>query len=359
MSPKEPERKAGEDLNERERQVLEAVVRTYVDTAEPAGSRTLSRRHELGVSPATIRNTMSDLEDKGYLFHPHTSAGRIPTDRAYRLFVDQLIRPATLTDVERRKLAQELDDVGASAAERLVRHATRALSVLSLELGLAVAPRMGDAVLEKLDLIQVSSETVLMVATIQSGLIRTIYVNLPGGVPADTLLSLTRLMNERLSGLTLAEIRQTLPERLRDARPDDDSPAAEDLLNIFMQSGGELFDYQRLDSSEVHIGQTSVLASQPEFTTGERLKGLIELTERRDLLAGVLGAREHGSGLKITIGAENDARALADFTLVTAEYSAGGLKGVIGVIGPTRMPYEKVIAIVDYTSRLVTSILKS
>jgi heat-inducible transcriptional repressor len=358
MSPKEPDRKAGEDLNERERQVLEAVVRTYVDTAEPAGSRTLSRRHELGVSPATIRNTMSDLEDKGYLFHPHTSAGRIPTDLAYRLFVDQLIRPATLTDIERRKLAQELDDVGASAAERLVRHATRALSVLSLELGLAVAPKMGDAVLEKLDLIQVSSETVLLVATIQSGLIRTIYVNLPGGVPADTLISLTRLMNERLSGLTLSEIRQTLPDRLRDAGPSED-PAAEELLNIFMQSGGELFDFQRLDASEVHIGQTSVLASQPEFTTGERLKGLIELTERRDLLAGVLGAREHGSGLKITIGSENDARALADFTLVTAEYSAGGLKGVIGVIGPTRMPYEKVIAIVDYTSRLVTNILKS
>src|SRR6187549_1538239 len=107
------------ELSELERRVLEAVVRTYVDTAEPAGSRTVSRRHELGVSPATIRNTMSDLEDKGYLFHPHTSAGRIPTDRAYRLFVDQLIRPATLTDAERIKLAQELDDVGASVAERL------------------------------------------------------------------------------------------------------------------------------------------------------------------------------------------------------------------------------------------------
>jgi heat-inducible transcriptional repressor len=358
MSPKDPERKAGEDLSERERQVLEAVVRTYVDTAEPAGSRTVSRRHELGVSPATIRNTMSDLEDKGYLFHPHTSAGRVPTDRAYRFFVDQLIRPAYLTDAQRLKLAQELDDVGASAAERLVRHATRALSVLSLELGVAVAPRMGEAVLEKLDLIQVSSDTVLLVATIQSGLIRTIYVNLPGGVPADTLVSLARLMNERLGGLTLSEIRQSLPERLRDARPDDD-PATEELLNIFMQSGNELFDFQRLDGSEVHIGQTSVLASQPEFTTGERLKGLIELTERRDLLADVLGAREHGSGLKITIGAENDSRALADFTLVTAEYRAGGLKGVIGVIGPTRMPYEKVIAIVDYTSRLVTNILKS
>ena len=358
MDTRDIERKAGEDLSERERQVLEAVVRTYVDTAEPAGSRTVSRRHGLGVSPATIRNTMSDLEEKGYLFHPHTSAGRVPTDRAYRFFVDQLIRPAPVTEAERQKLVRELDEMSASAAERLVRRAARALSVLSLELGIAVAPRMSDAVLEKLDLIQLSSDTVLLVATIKSGLIRTIFVNLPGEVPGDTLITLARVMNERLAGLTLSEIRQTLPERFRDVRADDD-PKAEELLNIFMQSRGELFDFPRTEGSEVHLGQTSVLAAQPEFTTGQRLKGLIELTESRDLLAGVLDRREHGSGLKITIGSEHDSEVLSDFTLVTAEYQAGGLKGVIGVIGPTRMPYEKVVAIVDYTSRLVSNILKS
>jgi heat-inducible transcriptional repressor len=358
MDARDLERKAGEDLNERERQVLEAVVRTYVDTAEPAGSRTVSRRHGLGVSPATIRNTMSDLEDKGYLFHPHTSAGRIPTDRAYRFFVDQLIRPTPMSEAERQQLARELDDQRASAAERLVRRAARALSVLSLELGVAVAPRMSEAVLEKLDLIQVSSDTVLLVATIKSGLIRTIFVNLPGEVPGDTLITLARLMNERLAGLTLREIRATLPERFKDARPDED-PAAEELLNIFMQSRGELFDFPRLEGSEVHLGQTSVLAAQPEFTTGQRLKGLIELTESPGLLAGVLERREHPSGLKITIGAENDSEALSDFTLVTAEYHVAGMKGVIGVIGPTRMPYEKVVAIVDYTSRLVTDILRT
>jgi heat-inducible transcriptional repressor len=299
---------------------------------------------------------MSDLEEKGYLFHPHTSAGRIPTDRAYRFFVNQLIRPAILTDIERTKIIQELDDVGASAVERLVRRATRALSLLSLELGVAVAPRMSEAVLEKLDLIGLSSEKVLMVATIRSGVIRTIYVDLPGGIPSDTLQTLAQLMNERLAGLTLSEIRMTLPDRMRDA---SDVGGTAELLNIFMQSGAELFDVHRADGSDVHIGQASVLASQPEFASGERLKGLIELTERRDLLAGVLGGREHGGGLTITIGAENPAQALADFTLVTSEYEAAGLKGVIGVIGPTRMPYEKVMAIVDFTSRLVSDILRS
>lgn len=344
-------------LTDRERQVLEAVVRMYVETAEPAGSRTVSRRYDLGVSPATVRNTMSDLEEKGYLFHPHTSAGRIPTDLAYRFFVDKLIQPGPLTDAERTALAQELDSTSSSAVERLVRRATRALSVLSTELGVAVAPQLQEAVLEKLELIKVSSDKVLLVATLRAGVVRTIYVDLPAEVPGDVLVTLTLLLNERLAGLTLEEIRTSLPERLRDASPED--PAAEDLLNIFMQSGSELFDWGSRESAEIHLGNASVLASQPEFTTGERLKNLIELTERRDLLVGVLGSRDHGGGLKITIGGENPSEELADFTLVTAEYRVGGLKGVLGVIGPTRMPYEKVIAIVDYTSRMVNEVLGS
>ncbi len=345
----------GAELTDRERQVLEAVVRTYVDTAEPAGSRTVSRKFELGVSPATVRNTMSDLEEKGYLFHPHTSAGRIPTDQAYRFFVDQVIQPRALSGHEQDQLRRELEtNVTASAVEQLVRRATRALSVLSFELGLAVAPRLEDALLEKLELLQISGDKVLLVATIHSGLVRTVYMDLPGEVPQDTLVTLTMILNERLAGLSLQEIRHTLPERLRDSASDEGTT---ELLNFFMQSGAELFDWSGLEGSDIHIGQTSVLASQPEFTTGERLKGLIELTERRDLLRRVLDTREHAGGLQITIGGEHDPQELTEFTLVTAEYRAGGLKGVIGVIGPTRMPYEKVIAIVDHTSRLVTDLL--
>lgn len=342
------------ELTDRERQVLEAVVRTYVDTAEPAGSRTVSRRFELGVSPATVRNTMSDLEDKGFLFHPHTSAGRVPTDLAYRFFVDQVIEPAVLSSAERARLLEELEASGVSAVERLVHKATRALSVLSFELGVAVAPRLDDAVLEKLELLQVGGEKILLVATIRSGLVRTVYMDLPGEVPQDTLVTLTMILNERLAGLSLREIRETLPDRLRDSSVDDGTT---ELLNIFMQSGAELFDWSSFAGSDIHLGQTSVLASQPEFTSGERLKGLIELTERRELLADVLGSRQHQGGLQITIGGEHHSEELSDFTLVTAEYRASGLKGVIGVIGPTRMPYEKVIAIVDHTSRLVTDLL--
>jgi heat-inducible transcriptional repressor len=345
---------AGTDLSERERQVLEAVVRTYVDTAEPAGSRTVSRGFGLGVSAATVRNTMSDLEEKGYLFHPHTSAGRVPTDLAYRFFVDRLMEPLTLSPEERSNLEREL--AGTSPVERLVLQAARALSLLANELGVAMAPRLEDAVLEKLELIQVSSSKVLLVATIRGGVVRTVYVDLPVEVPPETLVTVTLALNERLAGLTLVEIRRTLPQRLRDSTADE---AGAELINIFMQSGAELFDLADLDVPSLHLGPASVLAAQPEFETGERLKRLMELTERRDLLARAVGNRDHGGHLKITIGGENASSALADFTLVTAEYRVGGLKGVIGIIGPTRMPYEKVVTIVDYTSSLLTRVLET
>jgi len=354
MTALDPKDMVGKELSERERQVLEAVVRTYVSTAEPAGSRTVSRGFDLGISAATIRNTMSDLEDKGYLFHPHTSAGRVPTDQAYRFFVDRLMEPLAPSPSERASLERELERAGSSAVERLVLHATRVLSLISNELGVAVAPRVEDAVLEKLELIQVSSNKVLLVATIRGGLIRTVYVDLPIELPADTLVTVTVLLNERLAGLSLQEIRRTLPERLRDSATDE---SGKELVNIFMQSGAELFDLQALDSSKLHLGPTSVLASQPEFESGARLKGLIDLTEQRDLLAATVGNRDHRGSIKITIGSENDSSVLSDFTLVTAEYSVGGLKGVIGVIGPTRMPYEKVVTIVDYTSSLVTRVM--
>ncbi|MBT3773240.1 MAG: heat-inducible transcription repressor HrcA, partial [Gemmatimonadales bacterium] len=162
----------GAELSDRERKVLEAVVRTYVDTAEPTGSRTVSRGFGLGVSAATVRNTMSDLEEKGYLFHPHTSAGRVPTDLAYRFFVDRLMEPRILTQEQRVSLERELDVAGGSAVERLVRQATRALSLLSNELGVAVAPRLDEAILEKLEFIQVSTNKVVLVASIRGGVAR-------------------------------------------------------------------------------------------------------------------------------------------------------------------------------------------
>ncbi|MFW5947904.1 MAG: heat-inducible transcriptional repressor HrcA [Gemmatimonadota bacterium] len=340
----------GETLTEREQQVLDAVIQTYVATAEPAGSRTVARRYRLGVSPATVRNTMADLEEKGFLYHPHTSAGRIPTDLAYRYYVDTLMQPPRFTEVEKERLRRELGAPESGPLERLVRRATQAMGLLTGELGVAIAPSVEDVVLERLELLALSSEKVLLVLNLRNGIVRTVYVDLPITVPRETLVAVTVILNERLAGQSMGEIRDTLPDRLRDATTDEE---ASELLNIFLQSGEELFD---LTGDEVHLGNTSVLANQPEFESGAELRGLIELTERRDLLASVLTQRDPGSRLQIRIGSENRAPELAAFTLVTGEYRVGHLGGIIGVIGPTRMPYDKVVTIVDSTSRLVSEL---
>ena len=340
-------------LSERERSVLEAVVRAYVETAEPAGSRTLARRYKFGVSPATIRNTMADLEDQGYLTHPHTSAGRVPTDLAYRFFVDRVVRPESLTVAEKARIERELCGSD-STLERILRNATRALGILVNELGVGSVPALDNAFMEKIDLIRVSSYKVLMVVTVQSGMVRTVYVDLPGDVPSDVLEGLQRVLNERLAGLTFVEIRRSFGARLRDAVED---PAAQDILNIFIESSHDFFAPGPGVQDQVVLGQTSALAAQPEFSTSERLKDLIELTERKELLAKVLGTRVASEGPYVTIGGEH-APELAGFTLVTSGYRLGGLRGIVGVIGPTRMPYEKVIAMVDYTSSLITRMLE-
>src|ERR671913_552696 len=209
-----------EQLTERELRVLEAVVQTYIETAEPAGSQTIARRFGLGVSSATIRSTMSDLEDKGYLFHPHTSAGRIPTDRAYRIYVNTIMRLAPLTDEARQTLRSELSG-SRNAVEEIVRRAAQVLGVLTQELGVAVAPALDELVLERLELVPVSSERLLLVFNLRSGVVRTIFVEVPGTVPPPSVQQVSGILNERLSGLTLQEIRGTLPERLRDAAGTD------------------------------------------------------------------------------------------------------------------------------------------
>jgi heat-inducible transcriptional repressor len=345
-----------EPLSEREQGVLEAVIRTYVETAEPAGSRTVARRFGLGISPATVRNTMSDLEEKGYLFHPHTSAGRVPTDLAYRLYVDGLLDRPRLLAAERTSLRLELEQGTEGAAiEQVIRRAAQVLGLLTQELGVAVAPRLDEAVLERIDLFPLAERKILLVMTLRAAGARTVYVDVHAAIPPSTLASVAAILNERLGGLRLRDVRETLPDRLRDTAAGD--AAASELLNVFVQQAEEWFVTPRGDDAGLHLGHASVLAEQPEFSSGERLRALIELTERREMLTRVLGRRIGADGLRVTIGVEHGDPALADFTVVTSEYRVGNLKGVIGVIGPTRMPYERVIALVDGTSALISEFL--
>ena len=289
---------------------------------------------------------MSFLEEVGYVMQPHTSAGRIPTDLAYRVYVDSLMEISPLSDEARRTLQAELPG-SRNAMDQLLRRTAQVLGVLTQELGVAVAPAFNHIVLDRLELVQVSSERILMVLTLRSGAVRTVFVEVRGNIAKAALDRVTQVLNERLAGLTVEEIRRSLAERLRDATTE---PESHDLLNIFLAEREELFDLTG-DGREVVLGGAELLADQPEFSSNSKMRDLLRLTQRRDLLRNALQTR--GDGLTITIGGENLDPRLTDFTLVTASYRAGELRGVIGVLGPTRMPYDKIIGLVEHTSQLV------
>ena len=339
------------ELTDRERMVLEAVIQTYVATAQPAGSRQLARRFNFGVSPATIRNTMSDLEEKGYLFHPHTSAGRVPTDVAYRVYVDSILPAHKFTTAERDSLALQISS-GGSAVENILRRAAQSLGIITQELGVALGPRFDASVLNRIELVRLASDRLLVVLSVQGGGVRTIYVDARGQIADEAIAEVSRVLNERLSGLTLREVRNSLSQRLRDT-----AVGAAELINVFVEEGEHIFDEAFDSANDVMLGAASVLAEQPEFASADSMRRLVALTETRQYLAEVLRKRSESSGVSITIGNEHDDPALENFTLVTAQYHVGALNGVIGVIGPTRMPYDKVISLVTHTSQLVTDLL--
>ncbi len=336
------------NLTERERQVLEAVIRSYVLTAEPAGSRSIAKTFRLGISAATIRNTMSDLEERGYLYHPHTSAGRVPTDLAYRVYVDRLMEPSLLTQTQQDTLHRELG-TDITAIEAILNNAAKVLGVLTQELGFAVSPSFEDAILERLQLLAVGSHRILMVLVLKSGIARTIFIEVASDLPTEAIDKIAPVLNERLSGLSLREIRATVRERLRDF----DAPAeGSELLNIFVEEAHQIFDADGRHDGNVVLGSAQMLAEQPEFSSNEKMRDLLELTERRDVLVHALRARRQ-EGVTVTIGAEHPDPKLRNLTLVTSSYERDGLRGILGVMGPTRMPYEKIVAIVEHTSRLI------
>ena len=345
------------ELTERERRVLEAVIQSYVETAQPAGSNAIARRFGLGVSPATIRSTMSDLEEKGLLYHPHTSAGRVPTDVAYRVYVDSLLPMLPIPAMTLREHDQLSAQIatGGSAVESILRRAAQSLGVITQELGVALGPRLDDSILEHLDLVRLSSERLLVALTLSGGAVRTIFVEARGEIADLAIAEVTRVLNERISGLTLRELRASVGDRLRDTGPTRD---AAELLNIFIEEGDQLFETALQSDETVLLGQPSLLAEQPEFATVDNMRKLVALTETREHLGDLLRRRSDMPGITISIGNEHRDPKLENFTIVTAQYRSGSVTGVIGVIGPTRMPYDKVISLVTHTSRLLTDLLE-
>lgn len=341
------------ELGERERSVLQSLVGAYVATAEPVASRTVSRRYLLDVSPATIRNTMVDLEEMGYLWQPHTSAGRIPTDKGYRFYVDSLMGQLGLTPAEKRALERKLQ---ASIRERdiqdVLQQVAKVIASVSEQLGIVLSPLFDMGVFRRLDLVQVTERKILMAVTVESGLVRTIVFEAKSKVRPSKLAETCQLVNERLSGLLVGEIRRSMAERLRWVSRGDPK-----LIRFLVEQADTLFRFDFAD--DLHLVGTTNIFSQPEFSDRDRVTHFLELLEDREGIVCLLASRAREGGVRITIGSENPSEHMRDCSLVTSVYEIGNVRGLIGVLGPTRMRYSRVASLVDYAAQLTGSLLEA
>lgn len=336
-------------LNERKKKILQIIIEDYISSAEPVGSRTIARKYDLGLSPATIRNEMSDLELLGYLEQPHTSAGRIPSAQAYRFYVDALIEPGTLTDNdmalidgwynERRR---NIDDIFQSTAKILSRMTQNVCMVLTNQQTIANFCY--------LKFLPLDSQHAILCIVADDGSIDTNVVDIPLGMSSEEMDYLAGKMSKLLEDRNLSDISV---EILQNVHTDvvEDKLIFSSLLQAVRKMTG------RRQEQKVFLGGTKQLLNQPEFRDVERVRNLLGILEEEKVLKDLLQGGED-SGLKVTIGSENKFTGIQDCSMVQATYRLNGqIVGTMAVLGPTRMEYGKVISVMDYLHKYLKTIL--
>jgi len=343
-----------EELNERERTVLRYLVHDFIETATPIGSRYISKRHEdvLGLSSASIRNVLSDLEYLGYLDHPHTSAGRVPTDFGYRFYLDRLMEIEQISPAERKQIRRNLDPQSLETDD-LLKETSRILGKISHQLCVVTGPQLSSGMFEKMEMVQVSSHRVMVIISVKSGLVRTIMMEVSSEFPREKLDDLARLLNERLTGLTLGEIRDTFAERMRDVTHEDTG-----LVRLFIESVDKLFSGSRVE--KIHIGGAEDVVLQPEFGNPKDLRSVVELINNEEIIIHVLEKSEAlPAQVRVTVGKENEDGKLEPYGIITSAYTIGDVSGSIGVIGPKRMHYAKMIPLVNYVAQTISDLFST
>ncbi|MEA3296402.1 MAG: heat-inducible transcriptional repressor HrcA [candidate division Zixibacteria bacterium] len=338
---------AFENLTEREKQILSNLVNYYITSADPVGSRVIANRFKMGISSATIRNTLHDLEDVGLVEQPHTSSGRIPTDLGYRVYVDYLLKPEDLTRAEKESIQTAILKEGRGISE-ILGQTCKVLGDITKQLGVSIAPRFEKGVLKRLDLIPVSDERIMVIVVVQSGLARSVIIEIEAAIPESSLRGMEALLNERLAGLTLGTIRKTISERLADVS------GSGRLLKLLIDSRDKIWADTGTDGIRVYGADH--LVQQPEFSNVDKISDLVRILENSNVLSEFLNDANE-EGLIITIGRENKFTEIMNCSLVTSLYRVGDITGTIGIIGPTRMPYRKLISVVEYTARAITDVL--
>jgi len=336
------------ELNQRSREILRLVVDAYLETGEPIGSRTLSKRLSVTLSPATVRNAMADLEDAGLLFAPHTSAGRLPTEAGLRLFIDGILEVGDLTNDERRDIESRCAAEGTSV-EGLLERVSTTLSGLSGCAGLVMAPKT-ESPLRHIELVNLSPDRALVVLVTETGVVENRIIETPPGVAPSTLVEASNYLSARLVGRSIDEARDEILAELeaRRAELDELTTRAVESGLATRAGGGDV-------GSLIVRGQANLLDDVHAVSDLEHIRTLFATLETKETMLRVLSIVDTAEGVQIFIGSSNDLFNVAGCSLVVSPFRGGNEKivGAIGVIGPTRINYARVIPMVDYTARLV------
>ena len=335
------------NLSVREKQVLASLIAHYIASADPVGSRVIANKFMTELSPATIRNTLQDLEELGLLSQPHTSAGRVPTDMGYRVYVDYLLQPNQLSQNTKDSIRQQMLKEGRGINE-ILGQTCRVLSEITTQLGVTIAPKFDAGILKRLELISISKDKIMAVVVVQSGLARSVIIEIEAAVSDQLLHEVEQVLNDRLAGLTLGEVRGSISRRLSDIS------GKGRLINILIDSKEKIWSESLTD--EIHLSGADHLVTKPEFSNQEKLSDLLKVLENGKVLTEFLRNQED-EGLVITIGKENRLVEVMNCSLVTSSYHVGKIKGTVGIIGPTRMPYSQLVSVVEYTARTITEVL--
>jgi heat-inducible transcriptional repressor len=341
-------------LDARSAAVLREIVEQYVETGEPVGSRTLSRRLPLNLSPATIRNVMADLTDTGLLYAPHTSAGRLPTDLGLRLFVDGLLQFGELSDDERGSISAALEASGRSLEDTLT-EASSMLSGLSAAAGLVLAPK-SEGALRHIEFVPLGPGRAMVVLVAADGHVENRVIETPPGLPPSALQQAGNYLNNRLAGRGLAELRVLVSEELSANRTELDALSAQ-----VVASGLATWTGEGARSGNLIVrGQGKLLADVTQIERLAAIQALFERLETQETMLKLLELAETSEGVRIFIGAESGLFGTSGVSMVVAPARSEGngrIVGAIGVIGPTRINYGRIIPVVDYTARVIGRLL--
>jgi heat-inducible transcriptional repressor len=336
------------ELNQRSRDIFRLIVDSFLETGEPVGSRTLAQR--LGdLSPASIRSVMADLEDRGLLSAPHTSAGRLPTEIGLRLFIDGILEVGAISETEKKELESRTAAKGKNLQQTL-EELTGALSGLSSCAGLVAVPKAEERALKQIEFVSLAPTRALVVLVSEGGLVENRVIDLPAPMPSSSLTMAANFINAHLAGRSLSDLRKVMQDEIKNRKHELDQLTAK-----VVEAGLAIWTGEAAGGYLIVRGQSKLLEDVSAVSDLERIRGLFEILETRETMAKLIDATNTGDGVQIYIGAENRLFAGSGCSMIVSPYMNGKEKviGAIGVIGPMRMNYARIIPMVDYTAKLI------